>query len=253
MLREASCRLEECLPESYCTNSATPRLSQPGNSSGSISCSTESVDAGGADCSGSGSLLYLDPAASMASSSGVLTDCCYFILYLGDKPPPSTNPFDDDPDLDADAEAAEASSFAPAATISSSPKPQQRVMSLRSRKRRIYGICRRDPAGSPHCVVLLSAVPCFGLLRHQFMSLTSAFFARPPGNPLDYSPRDDGDFRAFLLAAANPTTGILHREVMTQVRLCSCVGVGVGRCAFVHTTLDRSARLLIPREASRSH
>jgi hypothetical protein len=239
ILREGSCRLEECLPESYRTASAAARkpLVPPssmspnrsshggagdddiGTSQGSH-CSSASASAAGAAVE----IMYLGSQAA-----GALADCSYFILYLGDTPPPSTNPFDDDPDLfpppsaaleaDEDDEEEEGQGSR-AAQQPQQPKhqPQQgqqqrlspRVMSLRRRKRRIYGIARRSPAAQhPYCVVLLSAVPCFGLLRHQFMSLTSAFFTR--------GCRDEaGDLRAFLLAAANPTTGILHREVMAQ-------------------------------------
>lgn len=148
-------------------------------------------------------VLHLTPQ----THTRVLTDCCYFILHMGATPPPSTNPFEDDDDDDDNDDLSEP----PRGTNikKSSRQCQNNSSSIRSRKKRIYGMCRRAPAAFPYCVLLLSAVPCFGILRHQFMSLTSSFFNKACQD-------DDGDLQAFLLSAANPTTGILHREVMTQ-------------------------------------
>jgi hypothetical protein len=57
--------------------------------------------------------------------------------------------------------------------------------------------------------VLLSALPCYGILRHQFLSVTSVFFEKSCADP--------SDFRHFLLSIGNPTTGVLHREGGIQV------------------------------------
>lgn len=62
------------------------------------------------------------------------------------------------------------------------------------------------------CQVLLSAVPCFGILRHQFMSVTSVFFEKACDEAAA------SDFQAFLLSIAHPTTGVVHREAQVQVR-----------------------------------
>ncbi len=205
MLREASGRLGECLPENFCLLSAPVVPAAPLLGGGGGSAADELGP------SSSSSIAYLAP---QTSSSGVLTDCCYFILYLGDNPPPSTNPFDDDPDMYPP----------PSASLSTSPifnqsqsqsqsqssnSPRRKYMSLRARRRRVYGICRRAPFPLPYTIILLAATPCFGLLRHQFMSLTSAFFEKKCQD-------DMGDLGAFLLAMSNPTTGILQREIASQ-------------------------------------
>ena len=60
-----------------------------------------------------------------------------------------------------------------------------------------------------HPQVLLSAIPCYGILRHQFISVTSIFFEKNCESELD--------FTNFLLSVSNPTTGVLHREAGVQV------------------------------------
>lgn len=57
--------------------------------------------------------------------------------------------------------------------------------------------------------ILLSAIPCYGILRHQFISVTSIFFEK--------SCENEHDFTNFLLSVSNPTTGVLHREAGVQV------------------------------------
>lgn len=197
MLREASGRLGECLPERYCRDGAPHDAN--------LDTSASSLSSPAAD------IVCLAPQLV-----GTLTDCCYFILHLGDTPPPSTNPFDDDPELYPPASAVSSSSQAYLAdsnvsdrtppTTAPSLSPKLKYMSLRARSRRVYGICRRAPSLQSNSVILLSATPCFELLRHQFLSLTSTYFQNKCQD-------DEGDMRAFLLAISNPTTGTLHREV----------------------------------------
>ncbi|EWM26222.1 morn repeat containing protein [Nannochloropsis gaditana] len=207
MLRESSGRLLECLPEMYCSTTRCSAAVRDTETDVDHSASNGGIQ----PATYAANIVRLAPELL-----GTLTDCCYFILYLGDTPPPSTNPFDDDPDLYPSPSAISTSVPALGESVRTTKNgtcsaPIPSYMSLRARRRRVYGICRRAPPSISYSVLLLSATPCFDVLQHQFMSLTTAFFNR---NFQD----DTGDLRAFLLAISNPTTGILHRETASHYR-----------------------------------